>query len=283
MGSPKAAITCAAGTDRGLRCVSNHDHFLIAEIGERLRIVDSSLEPARLGLHLADEAGLLVAVADGMRGHPAGGDASKLAIVHILEQFAEIPLAMRPPRTEVSTLTPPPVEAILENCLRQAHQVLLEQALATPAVRGMGTTCTLAYLNWPWLWLAHAGDSRCYLARGDRMSRLTEDHTIAAQLAARGLPDPHHGNSPWSHVLWNALGSDSPSLHVELSRHRLEGGDRVLLCTDGLSNLFSDEHLRRRLQPPSAAEKVCRDCLADAQAAGGQDNRTLVLVAIEAG
>jgi serine/threonine protein phosphatase PrpC len=281
MGSRKPTITCAAGTDQGLRYASNHDHFLVAEIGDPLRLVASSLGPSSPRAHRAEEAGLLLAVADGMGGHPAGGAASRLAITYLLEQFAKMPLGMQAQPSAVTSL-PPPVEPILDAYLRQAHEALLQHASATPAARGMGTTCTLAFLNWPWLWLAHAGHSRCYLARGDCLRCLTEDHTIAAELAARGLPDPHHGDSPWSHVLWNALGADSPRLHVELSRHRLESGDRILLCTDGLSNELTAEHWQRRLQLPCAAEQVCRACLADARAAGGQDNRTLILVVIEA-
>ena len=117
--------------------------------------------------------------------------------------------------------------------------MLPQQYAVPPSAHGqqMGTTATLAYFLWPDLYVAHAGDSRCYLLRQSRLHQLTTDHTYADRLRAGGGPEVD-ADSPWHHMLWNALGGVRNSvLKPEIDRVQLEPWDTVLLCTDGLTKL----------------------------------------------
>ena len=112
---------------------------------------------------------------------------------------------------------------------------------ADPEHRRMGTTLTLAYVQWPRLYVVHAGDSRCYLLRGARLHRITRDHTIAQQMVDRGtLTADQAAESRWNHVIWNCVGGGKHELNPDVHKAALEPGDVLLLCTDGLTKAVPD-------------------------------------------
>jgi protein phosphatase len=142
----------------------------------------------------------------------------------------------------------------------------------------MGTTLTMAYLLWPRLYVVHAGDSRCYLLRGNRLEQVTRDHTVAQRLVDEGaLSAADAEQSRWSHVLYNCVGGGTHEIKPEVYRARVEPGDALLLCSDGLSKVVPDETIRQELARRQGAEQTCRRLVDLANEAGGPDNVTAVV------
>jgi serine/threonine protein phosphatase PrpC len=137
---------------------------------------------------------------------------------------------------------------------------------------------TMAYVVWPRAFVVHAGDSRCYLLRDKRLEQVTVDHTLAQMLAADGrLSRDEAKTSPMSHVLWNVIGGRSSDLTVDVYKLTLMVGDNLLLCTDGLFNMASDEQVQRILCSATTSEDACRTLVELANENGGKDNVTVIV------
>ena len=168
--------------------------------------------------------------------------------------------------------------ADFQSALGQANARVLAEAAERPELRGMGTTLTLAYSLNDVLFVAHVGDSRCYLCRHGILYRLTRDHTLVEEMVRRGaLTAEEAAQHRWRHVITNAVGGDSAELKVEVHKLHLEGGDRVLLCSDGLTEMLPDEEINQVLQTEAEPEQACRRLVARANEAGGRDNITVVV------
>jgi protein phosphatase len=142
----------------------------------------------------------------------------------------------------------------------------------------MGTTLTLAYCLNDELFVAHAGDSRCYLCRNRSLYRLTRDHTVVDDMVRRGeLSADEAKQHHWRHVMTNALGGGFPEFEVEVHKLQLEAGDGVLLCSDGLTEMLSDKKISQILEAETGPEQACRQLVASANEEGGKDNITVVL------
>ena len=127
--------------------------------------------------------------------------------------------------------------------------------------------------------MVHAGDSRCYLMRGARLQQITDDHTLAQQMVDGGAMDRADAeDSRFSHIVVNALvASKSTELDPEVRRVDLAPGDQLLLCSDGLTGPVADETIAKVLQHAPTAELACQQLVAQANAAGGPDNTTVVV------
>jgi protein phosphatase len=142
----------------------------------------------------------------------------------------------------------------------------------------MGTTLTVAYVNDHTLFIAHAGDSRCYLQRQGRLERLTRDHTLVAELVTAGSLTPEQAaNHQMRNVVLNSVGGGNSAVRPEVHKHALEAGDILLLCTDGLTGMVSDEEIAGVLANVASAEDACRGLVDRANARGGTDNITVVI------
>lgn len=142
----------------------------------------------------------------------------------------------------------------------------------------MGTTLTLAYSLNEVLFVAHVGDSRCYLVRQGELFRLTRDHTLVERLVRRGVLSAeaatrHH----LRHVVTNVVGADPTTVDVELHRLALDSGDRLLLCSDGLTEMLTDTEINNILVQESVPEAACQKLVALANDAGGRDNITVIV------
>ena len=169
-----------------------------------------------------EEAGIFL-VADGMGGYTAGeiaaAMAAQTALASLLEEAGE-----------------PNGESLRESFYK-ANNMVFEQARTVAAYHGMGTTLTVAVIREQSgaLWIAHVGDSRAYRMRGGQITQLTQDHTLVAEMAARGeIKAADMKNHPQRHILTRALGND-PWLEVDIRQFDWLPGDRLLLCTDGLN------------------------------------------------
>jgi protein phosphatase len=147
----------------------------------------------------------------------------------------------------------------------------------------MGTTLTLAYRLNDMLFMAHVGDTRCYLFRNRLLYRLTRDHTLVEEMVRRGALKPEEAaHHRWRHVVTNAVGGDSAEVKVEVHQVHLEAGDAMLLCSDGLTNMVPDEEIARTLQAETEPERACKQLVAQANRQGGDDNITVIVARFEA-
>ncbi len=201
---------------------------------------------------LVDGSRRVFAVADGLGGHPAGDVASQLAI-EVLDTTLQNVSDGRAP------------ERVLVEALRAAHQALVADAWQEPSRRGMGTTAVVAHLpvSEREAWIAHVGDSRAYLLHEGQLNQLTRDHTTGGPFL-RGRITQALG----------ATGEISPDLaHIELQR-----GDRLLLCTDGLTDMVSEEDIERIAASVDDAQRACDQLVDAAIAGGGADNVTIIVL-----
>jgi len=208
--------------------------------------------------HLVDPEDGLYAVADGMGGHRAGEVASATAIDALKAAYLG---GQR-----------------LDEAVGAANAAVFARAAEDAALRGMGTTLTAIALHDSTAELGHVGDSRAYLMRDGSVTQVTEDHSLVEQLVREGRLTPEEAqNHPQRAIITRALGVD-PDVQVDTYRIDLKPGDRLLICSDGLTNMLSDDTiaqtLRRHADPQQAAETL----VDMANQAGGDDNITVVLV-----
>jgi len=251
---------------------NNEDQFLIAQVGCCLRPLQSSLHEPEV--QCAPEQGFLFLVADGMGGHRAGEEASSLAVECVKADL----LRLLPALGTAAHADPDGVEQQLKAALRHANAFLWETAHRNPQLWGMGTTLTLACYLEPHLFLAHTGDSRCYLARAGRLHRLTRDHTLAQALVDQGRSGTEElTQRAWGHILTSTVGGTDRTIHVDTNHYQVEPGDELLLCSDGLTDLVGDSLIQEVLQAGMEPRLTCRRLLQLANDAGGRDNITAVV------
>jgi len=228
------------------------------------------------------EGGLFV-VADGMGGHNAGDVASQMAVRLLQENYlAKVPAkgeGVRRPIPERPTLERSTPERLVKTLEEVNRQVYAEAS--RPDRRGMGTTVTALAVDGPNAIVVNVGDSRVYLLRGGVLSRLTRDHSWVAEQQRRGLLSEEEArNHRWRSVISNALGSTG-DLKLDLSGLKLEVGDLFLLCSDGLTGVLEDDQLAPFLLAELPLERVVRNLIDAANAGGGPDNITALLVKVE--
>jgi protein phosphatase len=271
---PGLAVAAAGRTDRGRVRANNEDQFLIAELDKLLRVEQSSMsEPDERRAHVQ---GHLFLVADGMGGHAGGEVASRIA-AHTIEECLLNSLKWF---LETRGEEGHQVVAHLQGAVHEADARVLSAAKQRPELRGMGSTLTLALAVGRTLFVAHVGDSRAYLMRDGRLHRLTTDHTLLNELTERGeiLPG-QEGNARLKHVITNAVGGSDSGVRVEATRAALQPGDRLLLCTDGLTDPLGDEAIGSVLAAHPDSQAACDALVSAANARGGRDNVTAVVAA----
>jgi serine/threonine protein phosphatase PrpC len=228
----------------------------------------SELPPLTSGTETT-EGGFLLAVADGMGGYQRGEVASKLAIDTVRAMFAEDPGA--------------DVALLLKQAFRRANEQIYENGLATGPSAMMGTTLIVAATRGKYATIASIGDSRAYLARADRLTQITKDHSLVAEQVARGsMTEEEARESPHRNILTHALGhrpkldSKMPSI-FEIT---LLPEDRLLICTDGFFDVVPDDDLLRIvLEYP--ADEAARVLVDTAIERGTSDNVSAVVAAVQ--
>jgi PPM family protein phosphatase len=251
----------------------NEDHFIVTRIGRYLETVQTSLPPGEVP-ERADEAGYAMVVADGMGGHAGGELASRMAISGLMK----IALAMPDWIFRLDDSVATDATQRSKGRFRDLNALLIEHGKQDEAVRGMGTTLTAARTMGRHLQIVHVGDSRAYLLRDTRLLRLTRDHTYVQWLLDSGqLTEEEAAGFGARHLLVNALGGVSEDVEVDVSQLKLVSGDRLLLCSDGLTDLVNDETIRRVLMEGHQSAEACRRLVDLALAAGGKDNITVVV------
>jgi len=162
------------------------------------------------------------------------------------------------------------------------HQKLRDLAKTDPSFAGMGTTITAAIIVAGNAVIGHIGDSRAYLWRAGNLRQLTRDHTRAQEMVDIGVFDSIEDAPKFMrHVLVNCLGGATAEVDVDVHHVALEAGDRLLLCTDGLTDMIADNHVAQVLQAHPAADEACQALVDSALEHGGKDNVTVVLANVK--
>lgn len=226
------------------------------------------------------ELGLFV-VADGMGGHAGGETASRLAVTTV-EQEVRAAKEKRPEAFEYTgPLADSPMAEVVRDALEAASGAVFHAARANPALEGMGTTADVLLFAGRHALCAHVGDSRLYLAREGRIQQVTEDHSLVNEQVKAGLITPEEAKeSRLKNIITRSIGFEEDVL-VDVTGLVVEPGDLFLLCSDGLSNLVEDYELLEKLQQDSL-EEACQSLVDLANARGGDDNITVVVVKAEA-
>jgi protein phosphatase len=267
------AVDAAGLTHQGLVRPSNEDHFLISCFGRYFETISTSLPPDDLPPR-ADEATYSLIVADGMGGHAAGEVASRLAI----REMMRLALALPDWIAHIDDHTRDAAATRARDRIERLNAIVIEGGQSNPDLRGMGCTLTAARNLGRILQISHVGDSRAYLLRAGKLHRLTRDHTYVQVLVDSGVMSPEEAaKSKSRHMLVNAVGGSSEDLRVDVGRVPLANGDRVLLCTDGLTDSVDDELIGTLLAEGTTAAAASESLIATALENGGRDNITVIV------
>lgn len=248
----RSGVEVAGATDVGCQRQNNEDCYLYWE------------PPDGEGFQ---RKGRLAVVADGMGGHEGGQEASRIATEAIQEGYA----GESSDNPQLGLLTG----------FRWAHEKVVQYAAQHLQFRGMGTTATAIVLRGNQLCFAHIGDSRLYRVRGQEISRLTRDHSYVGRLFENGVITAEEAEvHPQRHILTAALGTgpeippDTPEQPMTLAPD-----DVLILCTDGLWGLVTDQEIQPVVAGNSAAD-ACRKLIEMAKQRGGPDNITVVILRV---
>jgi len=213
--------------------------------------------------------GRLAVIADGMGGYEGGQEASRLAVQTVRAVYDKV-------------FRDDPQAALME-AFAAAHQRIRGYAEEHPEFQGMGTTCTALAVLERQLYFAHVGDSRLYLVRNGKISRLTRDHSYVGRLVESGIVRSEDAEThPQRHILTAALGSGMEiAADISPQAITLEEQDRLVLCTDGLWSLVNEQEVAAVIHKKNPAD-ACRELVKMALQRGGPDNITVLVLRVAA-
>jgi PPM family protein phosphatase len=252
---------------------NNEDQFFVTRLARSMETMLSSLQAGDVP-DREDEVNYVMVVADGMGGHAAGEVASRLAISALVSLALDLPDWI----FRVDQEGAPEIERRARRIVEQVSALLVERGREDAALRGMGSTLTAARSYGRDLLIVHVGDSRAYLFRAGQLHRLTKDHTYAQMLVDCGrLQACDVESSGVAHILTNAIGGSTEKVDVDVDLLRLEDGDRLLLCSDGLTDLVDDDAITKTLNGAQASTLACAELMQQALEGGGRDNITVIV------
>lgn len=235
-------------TDTGAVRQDNQDSYAIRELSQQLAVA---------------------VVCDGMGGAQAGNVASAVAVEAFADAVEEACLA-GPPGSG------PDRQALLDQACRKANRVVFELSEREPGYHGMGTTLVGALIQPGQLSLANIGDSRAYLLQGGGIRQITQDHSLVQAMVARGdLTREQARVHPKKNLITRALGVEA-EVEADFFQVTAQSGDRLLLCSDGLSNVLPDSELLE-LCREGQLEECCRRLMARTLELGAPDNVSIVM------
>lgn len=216
---------------------------------------------------LARPGDALFAVADGMGGMPGGAQAATTALDALVEEFVRSAPA-----------TPESWEALVQ----KVNERVWRRGIAISPAEGIGTTLTLLHFTREGARVVHVGDSACFLFRGGGLTQLTKDHTVEAESARRIARGEHVAPQPWAgHILTHCIGQ-AELKRVDAFNVPIESGDRLFLCTDGITKVLDAMAIAAALAAVSDPEEAARDLISLALKAGGPDNATGIAIFVGA-
>ena len=252
---------------------NNEDSYLAVKLSRTLTPVLTNVPDKYLPVPF-EECGYGMVVADGMGGQAAGEVASRSAIQVLMNLTTKAPKwTLKLDDEEARDLMAQGI-----NFYKKIDYKLSERAKTEPGLSGMGTTMTGTYSVGKNLFILHVGDSRAYLFRDAKLYQMTRDQTVAQALADSGqISENDISKHPLRHMLTNAMGSRDGDIVAEIQQLKLADGDRILLCSDGLTEMVSDEAVADVLARIPASADACQALVELALENGGKDNVTVVI------
>ena len=237
-------------TDPGMVRSQNQDHYAIVKLGR-------------------DQ--LLAIICDGMGGARSGNIASQMAVEVFVEEVK---------RTTRANMKPDRIDNMLEQALEMANEAVYEQSQLSEEYRGMGTTLVAAFFQKDQLTVANVGDSRAYLFNKDGVKSITTDHSLVELMVQRGEITREAAKfHPGKNLITRAVGTEA-KVSCDLYHLKLDKGDSVLLCSDGLSNVMSDQEILFEVIHGVNKNDCCQRLMNIANYRGSPDNVTVALIAI---
>lgn len=256
-------------TDVGRVRTHNEDDFAICKDVSQKDWTFKRDEVLDLG-----ELGAVLLVADGMGGTNAGEVASHLAQNTVLEAFNDLEKA--PDSVEDR-------ETFLRNCILNAHHAIINHQHANLDTAGMGTTLVVAWIINDSVSVAWSGDSRCYIANSEESTLpFTDDHSIVWNIVLEGGMTAEEARvHPQSNIIVQSLGDERNPPDPSSRSKKLNAGDRVMLCSDGLNGMLTDEEIYTELHSEAPISEICKRMVEKANQAGGTDNITCLILEVE--
>ncbi|UOQ93173.1 Stp1/IreP family PP2C-type Ser/Thr phosphatase [Halobacillus shinanisalinarum] len=220
------------------------------------------------GIFTSEFGQSLAIVADGMGGHRAGDVASQLAVSVLHNKWKEA----------ADFNKPDDAEEWLKHSVIEVNGQIQEHAKQNEECHGMGTTLVAAICTDGFATIAHIGDSRCYLANSFGFKQITEDHSLVNELVRSGqITSEQAEHHPRKNVLTKALGTDEEII-PDILTITFDQDDRLLLCSDGLSNKVHDEEIEKMAEFNGEWQEFCQSLVDIANERGGEDNITLAVI-----
>jgi PPM family protein phosphatase len=222
-----------------------------------------------------DEDALTAVLADGMGGYNAGEIASGMATAFIKSELSRWLLEAGKDASDKE------VRRAMEICVDNANLSIFNSASFNASYAGMGTTLVVAVFRGSSLWVGHIGDSRCYRLRQGVLQQLTKDHSLLQEQIDAGLVSPEQAaNSSIKNLVTRALGVED-SVMLEINEHQVELGDLYLMCSDGLSDMVDDAAIAKIVTSGADLEHIASMLVDAANANGGRDNISVLMVEIK--
>ena len=206
----------------------------------------------------------LFVVADGMGGHNAGDFASRYGVSVLVESV----------RRDKNFN---PVK-VMRNAIEAANREVFSQSRNDPSMAGMGTTMVVCTVVGGYAYIANVGDSRLYLAGSESMTQITQDHSLIAEMVRLGELTPEEGrNHPDKNIITRAVGTNE-DVKIDFFDVKLDTGDQILMCSDGLSNMVEDQRIFEILKGEDTEADKAQVLVDEANANGGRDNIAVIVV-----
>lgn len=275
--SSRVQVDFGAVSDKGKVRPNNEDAFLILRTGRYMQKVHTNID-ADLIPERHEECAYAMAVADGMGGLAAGEVASSMAIstvVNLMLSSVKWALKLDNPEFRKEEIQQAIERAV--DYLNKADFAVARKAAEDQRYERMGTTLTVSYSFGDDLFIFHVGDSRAYLFHKGRLDRLTHDHTLAQALADKGdISQEAADKHKFRHLLTRAVGHHGGKLDVEIHHLKLSDNDQLLICSDGLTDLVSDQQISETLSGSESSQHKCESLVNLALQKGGKDNITVL-------
>ncbi|MBE9536527.1 MAG: Stp1/IreP family PP2C-type Ser/Thr phosphatase [Proteobacteria bacterium] len=242
-------LLAGAYSDKGVKRSKNEDFFCV------------------------DEKAGLMAVADGMGGHASGEIASRM-VIEVLSDYINSGAAACGIETEGGG------EALLAGAIKMANSTVYGASQDSPSLRGMGSTLVVALIRGERLNIAHVGDSRIYLIRAGCIEQLTDDHSLISEQLREGLISEEDAKkSSIGNIITRSMGVGQ-EVEADFSEMSIADGDIIILCSDGITTMLSDETILSETLDARSPSTLSRRLVDLANEAGGSDNITLVAIYI---
>jgi serine/threonine protein phosphatase PrpC len=267
--TPPLKFQIAAATHVGKVRTRNEDHHAVIRSRRTREVLFTNLP--KEGHVLPDDEVYGMVVADGIGGAASGDVASRLALRTMLELTGRATSSV----VRITDLDTQQIHERVEAYISEIQKTLRSYSARNRGLAGMGTTWTSAHVFGTDAIIVHIGDSRAYVYSGSDLQMITRDQTLGQEMAEVGMPEA--AVKRFRHILTNSLGGDAEVVEAAVYQAEIQPDDRLLLCSDGLSDMVTDPQIADVLESEPTAQTACDQLVERALDAGGKDNITVVV------